>query len=733
MDMDKIFIAGLKGMSAGFALGVLVAIIALLVFIYKKFILPKINKTKDIASAISNHGTEAIKGYMEKHAHTTKTNFSNENDDMFYEYVLEEIEKNDLQKGLWAKALALSEGNNDKAKSLYMQHRVKAIKEELSRLAIDPSSLSPQRIWHILANGITPEEQASLQEEREENLNIQKKQNAKKENEKYTKFGGWLIFFGFLIVLGNLQILSVFELLGSGHQETLTYLFVNEHYAIADHSKNVSYLLFFGIFLQIMLTITFFRKSILMKSVTIFVFIGTILIAIMNAWLFFSLQANTPPELFNTIFKPSVVYKIYMTPILSLLPALVWILYFSFSQRAKKTFVKEHDLLTLVIISAIIPFLFLVTYHDNTQREIESNIKNRKYEYFNLGYNYANGENGVKQDSLKAAEYYEISCDYGNADACNNLGAMYVDNQIVHNYLKAVEFYEKAINIGNATACNNLAALYSNGLGVKRDYLKAKELYERACNGGDAKACSNFAFLNDEKNSYYDIGKNYLAYDLDYKKAKEYLDISCHKGNEKACLNIGHIYSNGLGVAPDESKALEFYQKACNGGNTEGCNLSKKVNIIHKPAPEPKFTCKEVINGQYLSDIEKWEKRGKFGFSREIEDLMLGFCKHGDTSRIQTYIDFGYVEKSEVESIIKLLGLKFDIEIKNQSEEGKRIAEARNKFYDMRLCSACASSAAYYFVVKPNSKCGKIARKALEGDKKAIEEASNIGSGDYCE
>lgn len=176
--MDELLISGIRGMSAGFTLGVLVAIIALLIFIYKKFILPKINKTKDIASAISNHGTEAIKGYMDKHTHTTKTNFSNENDDIFYEYVLEEIEKNDLQKGLWAKSLALSEGNNDKAKSLYMQYRVKAIKEELSRLHIDPSSLSPQRIWHILANGISPEEQASFQEERKDNINVKKQDHS---------------------------------------------------------------------------------------------------------------------------------------------------------------------------------------------------------------------------------------------------------------------------------------------------------------------------------------------------------------------------------------------------------------------------------------------------------------------------------------------------------------------------------------------------------------------------
>ena len=61
---------------------------------------------------------------------TIKKNFQQENDDVLYEYVMEEMESKEPLKGLWAKAIAHSEGNNNKAKSLYIQYRVQALKDE---------------------------------------------------------------------------------------------------------------------------------------------------------------------------------------------------------------------------------------------------------------------------------------------------------------------------------------------------------------------------------------------------------------------------------------------------------------------------------------------------------------------------------------------------------------------------------------------------------------------------
>ena len=37
------------------------------------------------------------------------------------------------------------------------------------------------------------------------------------------------------------------------------------------------------------------------------------------------------------------------------------------------------------------------------------------------------------------------------------------------------------------------------------------------------------------------------------------------------CNNLGYAYSIGKGVAKDPNKAAQFYQKACDGGEMDGC------------------------------------------------------------------------------------------------------------------------------------------------------------------
>ena len=59
-----------------------------------------------------------------------------ENDDLLYEFVLTELENETIVKSLWAKAIAMAEGNTNKIKPLYMQYRVQNIKDQFTKLNI---------------------------------------------------------------------------------------------------------------------------------------------------------------------------------------------------------------------------------------------------------------------------------------------------------------------------------------------------------------------------------------------------------------------------------------------------------------------------------------------------------------------------------------------------------------------------------------------------------------------
>ena len=55
----------------------------------------------------------------------------------------------------------------------------------------------------------------------------------------------------------------------------------------------------------------------------------------------------------------------------------------------------------------------------------------------------------------------------------------------------------------------------------------------------------------------------------DYGKALEWFHKAADAGNTDAMINLGRLYEHGLGVAQDYGKALEWFRKAADAGNTD--------------------------------------------------------------------------------------------------------------------------------------------------------------------
>ncbi len=105
-----------------------------------------------------------------------------------------------------------------------------------------------------------------------------------------------------------------------------------------------------------------------------------------------------------------------------------------------------------------------------------------------IGAMYYSGE-GVEQDYIEAAEWFEKAANLGDAAAMANIGWMYFNGEgVEQNYEKGFEWCNKSANLGNTTAMNYIGLMYYNGEGVEQDYEKALEWYEKSAELGNETA-----------------------------------------------------------------------------------------------------------------------------------------------------------------------------------------------------------------------------------------------------
>ena len=137
------------------------------------------------------------------------------------------------------------------------------------------------------------------------------------------------------------------------------------------------------------------------------------------------------------------------------------------------------------------------------------------YAYFLMGCAYANGRNGLTQDSTKA-----------------------------------IEFWHKAAKLGSAMACNNIGHAYFNGNGVERDEKKAEHYYELAAMEGFVSARYNLG-INEENAGKYD-------------RALKHYMIAVRGGHTKSVKEIQEMYMNGHVTKDHYANALRSHQAYLN-------------------------------------------------------------------------------------------------------------------------------------------------------------------------
>ena len=142
----------------------------------------------------------------------------------------------------------------------------------------------------------------------------------------------------------------------------------------------------------------------------------------------------------------------------------------------------------------------------------------------------------------------------------------------------------KEANAGNSNAQYDVGAMYQNGRGVAASRDKAVEWYKKAAAQNNQKAVSRLNLIqsNEERfnktlaraakgevESQYDLGNMYsegIGVDADITKATAWYDKAASQEFEKAQYKLGLIYYEGSSANKDRSLAFKQFRKAAEKG-----------------------------------------------------------------------------------------------------------------------------------------------------------------------
>ncbi|CCB79077.1 hypothetical protein HBZC1_00910 [Helicobacter bizzozeronii CIII-1] len=202
--------------------------------------------------------------------------------------------------------------------------------------------------------------------------------------------------------------------------------------------------------------------------------------------------------------------------------------------------------------------------------------------YLGLGSLYRYGD-GVPKDIKKALQYYKQSALMGNVVACIILGGMYESGrEVSKDAQKAIEYYKKAGESGHKHEIGeifqardgylSIADMYVIGEGVPQDDQKALEYYQKAYHSkADAYEALGYAYRGHGTDMTMDLPASVR----NIPKALKYLKKAAELGSMDANTSLGDMYKWGYGVPKDYDKAMEYYDKACDLGDSGSCDEAR--------------------------------------------------------------------------------------------------------------------------------------------------------------
>jgi tetratricopeptide (TPR) repeat protein len=129
---------------------------------------------------------------------------------------------------------------------------------------------------------------------------------------------------------------------------------------------------------------------------------------------------------------------------------------------------------------------------------VEAADKGYSYAQFQVGLFYVDGLGGFPKDERKAAHYFKLAVDQGNAWAESLLAGLYLQGHgVAQDAREGARLLSQAAEQGLPVAQYLIGRLYETGVGVPRDYTQAATWYRKAADQGNSDAKKALAELGD--------------------------------------------------------------------------------------------------------------------------------------------------------------------------------------------------------------------------------------------
>ena len=176
---------------------------------------------------------------------------------------------------------------------------------------------------------------------------------------------------------------------------------------------------------------------------------------------------------------------------------------------------------------------------------------------------------GVVRDQGRAFQLDARACEAGEVAGCRSAGyALHEGVGAARDLGRAAAFYGKSCEGGDGYGCSDLGLMALAGEGAPKDPPRAEAAFRRGCELGEPEACRNFSAAAHAGT----LGPTNSPglFEID--------SVACNGGASAACLYLFQRYAHGDGVPQSDDKAVSFVGRACQFGDTAGCELGAKMN-----------------------------------------------------------------------------------------------------------------------------------------------------------